>query len=90
MSGGTDSIDGGFWGIVAPISSPVPKLTVTRSGADIVICWPSPSSGFLLEQNSTLDPGGWTTVGTTPSDDGTTKCITISPPTGTHFYRLKH
>ena len=90
MSGGNYTVDGGFWGIIAVISSPVPTLTIRPSGANVIVCWPSPSNGFVLEQNPTLDSGGWTAVATMPSDDGTTKCVTLPAGPGIKFYRLKN
>src|SRR5262245_25522859 len=55
MSGGSYAIDGGFWGIIAPVQSPVaPLLTIqfTRTNT-VAISWPSPSTGFVLQQNTT-------------------------------------
>ena len=56
---------------------------------DVVISWPSPSTGFLLQENtSAVDSRSWNNVLATPVDDGTTKSVTVNPATGNRFYRL--
>jgi hypothetical protein len=65
-------------------------LTVTYSGNSVIVSWPSPSTGFQLQQNSNLAvTNGWATSGFSISDDGTNKSITISSPSGNLFFRLK-
>ncbi len=87
MLGATDSIDGGFWGLFALVP---PRLTITRSGNNVIICWPSPSTGFKLQQTVSLAPGSWTDVSQTPTDNGTTKCVTLPIASATTFYRLSN
>ena len=91
MSGGNYSLTGGFWSIISVVQTPgAPLLTVTRSGNSVIVSWPSPSLGFNLQQNSNLAaPGGWVGTGYTVSDNGTTKSITITSPTGNLYFRLK-
>jgi hypothetical protein len=85
MLGGNDSIDGGFWGLIALVP---PRLTITRSSNNVIICWPSPSTGFKLQQSVGLAPATWTDVGQAPVDNGTTKCVTLPIAAATTFYRL--
>jgi hypothetical protein len=87
MIGGTDSIDGGFWGLIALVP---PRLTITHSGNNVVVCWPSPSTGFRLQQSASLAPGSWTNVGQTINDNGTTKCVTLSTTPAALYYRLSN
>ena len=69
---------------------PAPTLSIGRSGVNVTISWPSPSTGFVLQQNANLaNPSGWSSYGSTINDDGTTKSVTITPPTGSLFFRLK-
>jgi len=91
MNGGNYTLDGGFWGLIAATQTPsAPTLTITRSGTSIIISWPSPSTGFGLQQNSNLvSTGGWSAFSGTINDNGTTKSITINPPVGNLFFRLK-
>jgi hypothetical protein len=91
MSGGNFTIDGGFWGIIAAVQTPgVPLLTITRSGNSVIVSWSSPSTGFTLQQNSNVaNTNGWSACGDTVGDNGTIKSVTLTPPTGDWFYRLK-
>src|SRR5437868_10950980 len=53
MSGGTYTLDGGFWGIIAAVPVPgAPTLRVVRTTTNtVVLAWPAPSTGFALQQN---------------------------------------
>ena len=67
-----------------------PLLTITRSGPNVTISWPSTATGFVLQQNGNVaNPNGWSNFGGTVNDNGTVKSITVSPPAGNVFYRLK-
>ena len=90
MSGGSFSVSGGFWSLISIAQTyGSPTMTVTHSGNNISIVWPSASSGFVLQQNSNLATTNWTTSGFTISDDGTNKSIIITSPSGNLFFRLK-
>lgn len=90
MSGGNFSVSGGYWSLIAVVQTAgSPTLTLSHSGAGVMISWPSSSTGFVLQQNSDLATANWSTSGFTLSDDGTTKSITITSPTGNLFFRLK-
>jgi hypothetical protein len=85
LAGSTDTVDGGFWAITALV---LPRLTITLSGGNVTVCWPSPSSGFKLQQAVGLSPSNWAIVTQTPTDNGTTKCLTFPATSITTFYRL--
>jgi hypothetical protein len=91
MKGGNYSLDGGFWSVIVVVPAPgTPSLTVTRTATNsVIISWPSPSTGWVLWQNTNVSTANWSEVLTTPSDDGNTKSVTVAPPVGTRFYRLK-
>jgi hypothetical protein len=92
MSGGSYTLDGGFWSLVAAVQTPgAPLLTITHTATNsVIVSWPSPSSGFVLQQNGNVgNPNGWSAFGGTVSDNGTTRSVTISPPAGNLFFRLK-
>jgi hypothetical protein len=64
-------------------------LSITRSNNTVAVAWPSPSTGWTLQQNTnTVNSVNWSNVPTTPLDDGTTKTLIVNPPTGNRFYRL--
>jgi hypothetical protein len=66
-----------------------PALSVARSGASVIVSWPSPSPGFFLYQNTSLaNPHGWSLYPGTVSDNGVTRSVTISSPASTLFFRL--
>jgi hypothetical protein len=92
MSGGNYTVQGGFWGIIAAVQTPgAPLLSILRTITNTVaVSWPSPSTGFTLQQNTNgIGTVNWSNVVTAPLDDGTTKTLIVSPPTGNRFYRLQ-
>jgi hypothetical protein len=66
-----------------------PQLHITRSGTSVIVSWPSPSTGFVLQQTTSLKPVNWTNAPQSASDDGIVKSVTVSPATGNVYYRLK-
>ena len=90
MSGGTYTLAGGFWGLIAAIQTPgAPLLTITLTSTNtVMVSWPSPSTGFTLQTNTSVTTGTWGASTVTPSDDGSNKFIIVNPPTGNRFYRL--
>ncbi len=77
--------NGTVFGLTFPVS-----LRVARSNASCTISWPSPSTGFVLQQNSNLGTTNWTNSSFTINDDGATKSVTNLPLTGALFFRLRH
>jgi len=66
-------------------------LTIQRiDPVTVTISWPSPSLGWMLQTNSNLGVLTWSDSGLPVSDNGTTRSVTISPPSGTQFFRLSH
>jgi hypothetical protein len=90
MTGGAFALQGGFWGIVALQTPGAPLLTITRNSqpSTITVSWPSPSTGFNLQQNGDLKTSNWATPSETVTDNGTIKFIVVNPPSGNRFYRL--
>ena len=68
-----------------------PSLSIFHTTTNTVaVFWPSPSTGWILEQNTnSVSSTSWSTVTTTIQDDGTIKTLIVDPPTGNRFYRLK-
>ena len=89
MIGGNYSLTGGFWSLIAVQTPGAPQLSITPSGSNVIISWPSPSNGFGLQQNPDLSPATWSAVPATNSDNGTIKSITVPAAPGNRFYRLK-
>jgi hypothetical protein len=91
MAGGNYAIDGGFWGILAAVQSPgAPSLNIALTTTNtVVVFWASPSTGYLLQQNTnSVASINWSNAPGTILDDGTTRTLVVDPPTGNRFYRL--
>ncbi len=91
MAAGSFALIGGFWSLVAGVSAPGnPVLTFTLSSTNtILVCWPSTSTNFVLQQNSDLGSTNWVNVGVTAADNGSVRCVAINPARGTLLFRLK-
>lgn len=91
MSGGNYTLTGGFWSIVAAVQMPgAPVLRIIRTATNtVVVAWPNPSTGFILQQTSDLNSSSWTEVSTLPVVVGGEKQLIVSPPAGSRFYRLQ-
>jgi hypothetical protein len=93
MSGGQFTVEGGFWGVIAPIQTPgAPLLSVTCLGSTVMVSWPLPATGWVLEQTPTLTGAAipWSQVPANQYQTNATHCfITVPSPAGNKFYRLK-
>lgn len=90
MSGGSYSLAGGFWAIISAIQTPgAPLLSILHTPTNIVVVsWPSPSTGFSLQQATDLTTANWSAPEESVSDNGTNRFIIVDPTTGNRFYRL--
>ena len=69
----------------------LPELNIrVADTSGLLVCWRSPSTGFVLQQNSDLDSANWVDV-THPVEvvDGQNQ-VTVLPATENGFYRLFH
>ncbi len=82
----------GFWALenLGP-STGLPTLSITRSGLNVVLAWPSPSTGFALQQADSLDsfPIPWANTAGVVTDNGFIKSITLPANVAKRFYRLQ-
>jgi hypothetical protein len=68
-----------------------PSLAIRFTGPKtVVISWPSPSDGFVLQQNTNLAPANWLNFSGTLTTNGATISATNSPATNNLFFRLRH
>jgi hypothetical protein len=86
MSGGNYSVTGGFWSLFAVQTPGAPLLTITYSGNQAIISWPSSVTGWTLQTNKNLANGIWGNYAGSVVNNSATN----SPPTGTLFFRLRH
>jgi hypothetical protein len=89
LNGGNYSVTGGFWSLIGVVQTPgVPNLTITHSGNSVIVSWPD-TGAYTLLQNTNLAGGTWTTNSATVSTSNGISSITITPPTGRLFLRLR-
>jgi uncharacterized protein (TIGR02145 family) len=71
-------------------SAEAPKLAISRSGAKVVITWPTSATGFRLEAKADLKSSvPWTPVDTAGVvTEGDLRKLTIPAGAGNQFYRL--
>jgi hypothetical protein len=90
MTGGNFSLTGGFWSLYAVQTPGAPLLSIAKTTTNtLAVFWPSPSTGYVLQQNTNnVASVNWSNVVTAPIDDGVTKTVVVNPSTGNRFYRL--
>jgi hypothetical protein len=91
LTGGAFTIEGGFWGIVAAVQTqgaPLLSICCTVSNT-IAVTWPSPSTGWNLQQNTVgVGSVNWSNVTATIQDDGAWRTLIVNPSLDNRFYRL--
>ena len=89
MTGGNYSLTGGFWALISVAQTPgAPLLYISHSGNTVTVYWQD-VSGWNLQQNGILtSSAGWSASGGVTPLNGT-NYLTITPPTGNLFFRLK-
>ena len=89
MTGGSYSLTGGYWSLIAVSSSPgVPNLTIIPNGpGSVKISWPNTGS-FTLKQNSAVAPTSWTTSSYSMTTVNGTNSVIVTPLAGSQFFRL--
>jgi hypothetical protein len=66
----------------------VPTLTITETGGQAIISWPSPVGNYVLQQSSSLVSPSWTTVPNAVTAVNGQNQVTISAGGSAKFYRL--
>jgi hypothetical protein len=92
VSAGNYVIEGGFWSDLEAVPEPgPPRLTIDRvSPSSVLVAWPAPSNGFVLQENTNLITTNWGAVTNLPVEVNGEKQVTVSPLVGNRYYRLKH
>ncbi len=82
----------GFWALenLGPATS-LPQLSVTLSGANVLLSWVAPATGFVLEHTDSLDatPASWSGTPGVINDNGFVKTLTVPHHLAKRFYRLR-
>ena len=91
MSGGSFTLDGGFWGVIAAVQTPgAPYLWAMRTPTNTVcVSWAVSDTSWQLQATTNLVTTGSTWSGCAYVTNGA-NCVYIeSPPLGNKFYRLR-
>lgn len=89
VSGGSDSLTGGFWALYAMQTSGAPTLFITKSGDKAVLYWLASATGYQLESKTALaNPAAWTAVLPAPTIANGFNYVTNPIAAGNNFYRL--
>jgi hypothetical protein len=67
-----------------------PKLTIIRSGNNVIVTWPTSSTGFILQSSTSLvsGPASWSTVSPGPVVINGQNTVTTQISGTSQFYRL--
>lgn len=76
-----------YGGVVSPSPSLFILPTTTNS---VVVYWPSPSTDWKLQYNTNLATTNWTAYTDPISDNGITRSVVVTPPSGSKFFRLSN
>jgi hypothetical protein len=88
MAGGNYVLTGGFWVLTAVQTEGAPVLAISLANSAVMVFWPSTSTNWILQQDSSLNSTNWITVPEAITNNGNLEFIIVSPPAGNRFYRL--
>ena len=68
----------------------LPPLGLASSPTNLVLSWPTNAVRFVLQENSDLNPAGWTNSAATPQVNGGQKQVAFDFTNSARFFRLMH
>jgi hypothetical protein len=74
---------------VAALTQNTPVMNLFRAGNNVVVTWPTNSTGFTLEYKTNLSAVSWTTNAIAPVVVNGSYMVTNPISTGARYYRLK-
>ena len=74
-------------GALAVSGSSWPMLSLSSTGSQITLSWPSSATNFVV-QTTTNFSSAWAAAGGSPVSNGSTISLTLPAPANTAFYRL--
>jgi hypothetical protein len=72
------------------VTLPPAALSITLSGTNLLVAWPSPPGSFGLQQNSDLTTTNWATVTNTPVVTNGQNQVILPAESSNQFYRLQY
>ena len=90
MTGGSFSLTGGFWSLLAAVQTPgAPTLSILLTSTNTaMVYWPYPSTGFNLQQHTNLATTNWIAASGTVTNNGVIHYLIVDSPAGNCFFRL--
>jgi len=89
MTGGNYSLTGGFWSLFAVQTAGAPLLTIIYSDGSAIVSWPASATTYMLQTNGNLATTNWVNDTSTITTAGGSNSVTITPPRGNVYFRLK-
>jgi len=90
---GVTAIAAGDWHTLALLGTappPSPRLTITRSGANVILTWPTNAAAFTLQSTTNLvSPALWNTNSPAPVIVNGQNTVTNPAAGAQKFFRLK-
>ncbi|HLZ53127.1 MAG TPA: hypothetical protein VKS19_01495, partial [Verrucomicrobiae bacterium] len=65
-----------------------PFLTLAQDGTNLIVSWPNPSTGFVLQESPGLSPAHWTNHPAVPQIVAGRKQISTAAADGGWIFRL--
>lgn len=89
LTDGNYTLTGGFWSLFAVQTPGAPLLNIQLVSPNaIMVSWPSPSTGFVLQQNGDLGTTNWVAVTNSVVLTNGLNSVIVSPQMGNQYYRL--
>lgn len=91
MTGGNYSVTGGFWSLYAVQTPGAPALRIFLTTTNTaIVAWPTASAGWTLQSNTSAASTNWVNVTNAIAVVASENQVTIAPPAGNRFFRLKN
>jgi hypothetical protein len=68
---------------------PQPALSITRTGTNALVSWPTTTMNYELETKSALDGSIWSPMAANIVTNGRRKSISLPATTGQRFFQLR-
>jgi hypothetical protein len=76
---------------IVPVAAELlPVLTLTRSGGNVQLSWPTSATDWMPCVSNDLAPGEWRLISAVPSVNGAQNEVTLPITAAREFYQLRH
>jgi hypothetical protein len=85
----TGDLDAGAAYLFSLPPAAAPSLRILNTSTNtLILFWPSPSTGFVLQQNTNLITTNWVASTNAVNDNGDIRYTIVNSTSGNRFYRL--